>query len=104
MLAHNVYFALTDRSEAAVAALVAACKKHLTAHPGIVFFACGTREPALSRPVNDLDFDVSLHIVFETRAAHDVYQDAPRHHTFVDENKDNWAKVRVFDSEVETAD
>jgi len=103
MLAHNVYFALNDRSEAAVAALVAACKKYLTAHPGIVFFACGTRETGLSRPVNDRDFDVSLHIVFETRDAHDTYQDAPLHHTFVEENRANWAKVRVFDSEVEAA-
>ncbi|HWE37902.1 MAG TPA: Dabb family protein [Isosphaeraceae bacterium] len=102
MLAHNVYFALKDPSEAAVGALLAACKKYLTSHPGIVFFACGKREQELSRPVNDRDFDVSLHIVFETRAAHDAYQDAPLHLTFVEENRDNWAKVRVFDSEVES--
>ena len=47
------------------------------------------------------EFDVSLHIVFETKAAHDAYQDAPLHHTFVEESRDNWAKVRVFDSAVE---
>jgi hypothetical protein len=103
MLAHNVYFALKDPSAAAAETLVAACKKYLTSHPGIVFFACGTRELALSRPVNDLDFNVSLHIVFESKEAHDAYQDAPRHHTFVDENRDGWAKVRVFDSVVEKA-
>src|SRR4051812_17869574 len=103
MLAHNVFFALTDNSEAAVAALVAACKKYLTTHPGIAFFACGSREPSLSRPVNDRDFDVSLHIVFDTKEAHDVYQDAPLHHRFVEENRENWAKVRVFDSAVESA-
>jgi hypothetical protein len=103
MLAHNVYFTLKEPSEANTAALVAACKKYLTAHPGVVFFACGARQPALSRPVNDLEFDVSLHIFFDTRASHDLYQDAPLHHTFVEENRDNWAKVRVFDSEVEQA-
>jgi hypothetical protein len=103
MLAHNVYFTLKDRSEAPVKDLVAACKKSLAAHPGIVFFACGLREPELSRPVNDLEFDVSLHIVFETKAAHDAYQDAPLHHKFVNECRDNWAKVRVFDSAVERA-
>jgi heme-degrading monooxygenase HmoA len=103
MLAHNVYFTLNDRSEAAVAKLVAACKKYLPGHSGIVFFACGTLEKELSRPVNDRDFDVSLHIVFDTRAAHDAYQDAPRHHAFVAECRDNWARVRVFDSEVERA-
>ncbi len=67
MLAHNVYFTLTDRSEAAAEKLVTACKKYLTGHPGVVFFACGTLEKELSRPVNDRDFDVSLHLVFETR-------------------------------------
>src|SRR5215212_4146450 len=100
MLAHNVYFSLKDRSEAARFALIAACKKYLTSHPGTVFFACGTLEPELSRPVNDRGFDVALHIVFESKAAHDTYQDAPRHLAFVEENRDGWANVRVFDSEV----
>ena len=101
MLAHNVYFALKDNSAAAKAKLVAACKKYLSKHPGTVFFAAGTLTEDLNRPVNDRDFDVALHIVFKDRAAHDKYQDAPRHQQFIDENKDNWKKVRVFDSNVE---
>jgi hypothetical protein len=101
MLAHNVYFTFKDRSDASVAQLVAACKKYLSVHPGILFFACGTRESELNRPVNDAEFDVSLHIAFDTKAAHDAYQEAPLHDTFVAENRDNWAKVRVFDSTVE---
>ncbi len=100
-LAHNVFFKLKDSSEANIAALVGACKKYLTGHPGVVFFAAGVLEPELARPVNDRDFDVALHVVFEDRAAHDVYQDAPRHHDFVNENKETWAKVRVFDSIVD---
>lgn len=103
MLAHNVFFTLKDRSEVSRDSLVAACKKYLTAHPGVVFFACGTLQPELSRPVNDRDFDVALHIVFQSRADHDTYQDASAHHTFVEENRENWARVRVFDSEVESA-
>jgi hypothetical protein len=31
-------------------------------------------------------------------AAHDKYQDHERHKKFIDENKGNWDKVRVFDS------
>jgi len=54
------------------------------------------------RPVNDQDFDVALHLVFANRADHDMYQDAPRHLKFVEENKADWAKVRVFDSIIET--
>jgi hypothetical protein len=103
MLAHNVYFTLKDRSEASVGNLIAACRKYLTDHAGILSFACGTREPGLTRAVNDLEFDVSLHILFETKAAHDAYQDAPSHHTFVAECRDNWARARVFDSTVESA-
>ncbi len=58
-------------------------------------------DPSFDRDVNDHDFDVSLHMVFGTRGEHDLYQDAPRHSKFVEANKDTWAKVRVFDSEVE---
>jgi hypothetical protein len=101
LLAHNVYFSLQDSSDAAKAKLVAACKKYLTGHPGTLFFACGTLAKDLARPVNDRDFDVGLHVIFETQAAHDAYQVAPRHEKFIEENKSNWKKVRVFDSAVE---
>ena len=101
MLAHNVYFALHDQSEAAVQKLVAACKKYLTGHPGTVFFACGTPNQELRRSVNDRDFDVSLHMIFESQQAHDTYQEAPLHQQFIGENKSNWRQVRVFDSDVD---
>ncbi len=81
--------------------LVAACKQYLSAHPGTVFFACGTLQKELDRPVNDRQFDVALHVVFESLAAHDAYQDAPLHLKFVEENRANWKQVRVFDSAVE---
>ncbi len=101
MLSHDVYFTLKDRSPAAAQHLVAACKKHLSAHPGTVFFACGTLEPELKRLVNDRDFDVALHVVFKDRASHDRYQAADRHEQFIKENKESWEKVRVFDSMVD---
>jgi hypothetical protein len=100
MLAHNVYFSLTDTSPAAKAKLVAACHKYLKEHQGVVFFAAGTPAEDLAREVNDRDFDVALHIVFRSRADHDRYQDHPQHKRFIDENRTNWAKVRVFDSYV----
>ncbi len=102
MLAHNVYFTLTDASDAAKHALVAACKKYLRDHPGVVFFAAGTLQPELERPVNVRDFDVALHVVFDSLAAHDAYQTAPDHLKFIEENKPNWKQVRVFDSHVES--
>jgi len=101
MLSHDVYFQLKDNSPEAKQKLVAACKKYLTGHEGEVFYAAGTLAESLKREVNDLQFDVALHIVFKDLAAHDKYQDAPRHKAFIEENKDNWKKVRVFDSVVE---
>jgi hypothetical protein len=100
MLGHMVYFTLKDRSPAAVQKLLADCHKYLTDHPGTVFFAAGTLVPDLTRPVNQTDFDVALQVVFESRAAHDAYQAAPRHLQFIEENKPNWAQVRVFDADV----
>ena len=101
LISHDVYFTLKDSSPAAQAKLVGACKKYLSKHPGEVFFAAGTRVKELDRPVNDQDFDVALHIVFRDKAAHDTYQDAPRHKQLIEENKENWKKVRVFDSVVQ---
>jgi hypothetical protein len=102
LLAHNVYFTLKDNSPAACRRLVEACKKYLTVQKGIVYFACGVLEPELARDVNVRDFDVGLHIVFADRAAHDAYQDDPTHIRFIEENKANWTKVRVFDTLVES--
>jgi hypothetical protein len=98
LLVHNVYFSLIDRSEAARQRLVQACRRHLAGHPGIVFFGCGELCAALARDVNDRDWDVGLHIVFKDRAAHDHYQETEAHLAFIAENRDNWARVRVFDT------
>jgi Stress responsive A/B Barrel Domain len=98
MIVHNVFFTLKDASPKAKEKLIEACKKHLTKHPGEIHFYAGPLAEDFKREVNDRDFDVALTIVFQDRKAHDLYQDAPRHKQFIDENKDNWKKVRVFDS------
>jgi len=94
---HVVYFTLKPGIKTADE-MVAACEKYLTGHPGEVFFAAGKRAEAMTREVNDREFDVSLHIVFDSKANHDAYQVAERHDEFIAENKEAWAKVRVFDS------
>jgi hypothetical protein len=99
-LSHGVYFTLKEDTPAARKKLVDSCKKHLTNHPGAVFFSAGTLVEDLNREVNDLDFDVALHVVFENRAAHDKYQTAPRHLKFIEENRETWKQVRVFDAYV----
>ena len=101
MLAHNVYFTLNDPTDENIANLVAACHHFLKDHPGVVFYAAGTCEPELARPVNDRDFQVALHVVFDSRASHDTYQVSDRHQKFIAENNASWKQVRVFDSVVD---
>lgn len=101
MLSHNVFFTLQDDSPEAINSMVAACHKYLKEHPGVVFFAAGTVANEFARPVNDRMFDVALHVVFKDKEAHDIYQTAPDHVKFIEENKPNWKQVRVFDSWVD---
>lgn len=100
MIGHVVFFTLKDNSAAAREKLVAACKKYLDKHPGTVYFSAGVRSPEFDREVNDKDFDVALHLIFKTKADHDKYQDHARHLQFIEENRDNWKQVRVFDSAI----
>ena len=101
VLAHDVYFSLNDNSPEAKRRLVEACLKHLSSHEGCVFMSAGTLGPEFDRPVNDRGYDVSLHLYFQDRAAHDAYQAHPRHKQFIEESRPNWKQVRVFDSWVE---
>ena len=97
-LSHAVFFTLKDKSPQAAVTLVAECRKYLQGHPGEVSFFAGVRATELQREVNDQDFQVSLLVVFKTRADQDRYQTAPRHLDFIKANQAGWAKVRVFDS------
>jgi hypothetical protein len=98
ILAHDVYFSLNDDSPEARQALVEACRKYLSGHEGTRFFAAGSRAVELKRDVNDTDFDVSLHVYFESEAAHEAYQKDARHLEFIGKMQGNWKSVRVFDS------
>ncbi len=97
-LVHDVYFTLNDNSEAARTKLVNDCYEYLSKHPGVVFFVAGERVEAHERDVSIRDWDVGLHIVFKNKNYHDQYQKASDHYKFIDENKENWKSVRVFDS------
>lgn len=97
--AHMVFFTLKDHSEAAVKRFVAACHKYLSEHEGTVSFSVGTIAHDVVEPkVSVRDFDVALHLVFENKEAGAKYLVAPRHLKFVEECKESFAQVRVFDS------
>jgi len=102
-LGHMVFFELKDGSDAAVKKLIAACDEYLSGHEGTLHYSAGARAADLDRDVNQTDFHVALHVVFESRAAHDAYQTAPRHLKFIEENQDDWKSVKVFDSYIDTS-
>ncbi len=97
-LAHNVFFTLEDSSDSAIEALIEDCYTYLKDSPGIIYFAAGRLVQEHNREVNISDFHVGLHVVFADKPYHDKYQAAEKHITFVDRNKGNWVKVRVFDT------
>jgi hypothetical protein len=97
-LAHIVFFSLAEPNDENRAKLVEGCKKYLDKHDGVVYFGVGVNAPEYNREVNDRDYDVALHLVFETGKHQDAYQTHPRHVKFVEECQGLWKKVRVFDS------
>jgi hypothetical protein len=102
-LAHTVFFALKDHSTAERKRFIASCQKYLTDHDGVVSFAVGTiAEDVVEPGASVRDFDVSLHVVFLSKAAEQKYLVHPRHTQFVDENKASFEQVRVFDSYLES--
>lgn len=98
MYAHMVFFELKEPNQANADKLVAACHKYLSDMPGAIYYSAGTRAKEADRPVNDTKFDVALHVVFKDQASHDQYQTAPQHLKFIEQNKELWSGVRVFDS------
>jgi Stress responsive A/B Barrel Domain len=101
VIAHNVYFTLKDNSPESKRALLDACHKYLSHHPGTIHFWCGVLAEDHVRDVNDRDWEVGLHVIFEDKAAHDYYHDHPDHQQFVAETQPNWAASRVFDTWLE---
>jgi hypothetical protein len=101
-LAHMVFFTLASDTPENQQKLIDGAEKHLSGHDGVVYFSVGALAKDLKREVNDREFQVALHLVFENKAAYEKYAPHPRHNKFIEENKALWSKVRVFDSYVNT--
>lgn len=97
-LAHMVFFTLKDRTKGAREAMAAHCHKYLSGHDGVLYFSVGTIAEDVVEPVSDRDFDIALHLVFDSKESELKYIDAPRHKEFVAGGRAMWSRVRVFDS------
>ncbi|HYG40208.1 MAG TPA: Dabb family protein [Cytophagales bacterium] len=51
-----------------------------------------------NRPVIDTSYSFSLLTVFDDKKGHDIYQEHPVHLKFIEDCKNLWTKVQVYDS------
>ena len=54
---------------------------------------------ATSRPVVDSTYDFSVSVVMADLEAHDKYQDDPVHLEFIENFKNYWTKVQIYDAD-----
>jgi hypothetical protein len=95
---HHVYFWLKEeRQGAADRAEFEKALSGLFEIPGIVSGRWAVPAKVQIRPVCDQSWDYALDMKFDSVAAHDVYQEHPAHHAFIQGYKDWWAKVLVTD-------
>jgi len=97
-LAHMVFFTLKDHSKESRQAFAASCEKYLRDIEGATYFSVGIIAEDVEEPPSVKDWDVALHAVFRDKATKAKYLEHPQHKQFVEANRQQFAKVRVFDS------
>ena len=97
---HVVYFWPRENGSPEDTALLAeGARRNLSSIPGVLRFAVGT--PAgTQRDVVDNSYAVALILEFATAADHDIYQDHADHHKFLEECKQYWSRVQVYDTDI----
>ena len=77
--------------------LAEGARRHLSDIPGVlriqVGFPAGT-----PREVVDNSYGVALMLEFAGMADHDLYQNHPDHHRFIEECRELWSKVQIYDT------
>ncbi len=97
MFVHHVYFWLKNPDNTEDLNKLARGIQNLSAVNNIKMFHLG--KPAdTNRDVIDFSYSLSLLLVFENKLHHDSYQVDPIHLAFVDNCKELWSKVIVYDS------
>jgi hypothetical protein len=72
--------------------------KELFEIPEIKAYHLGVPAKVPERSVLDNSYTYSYLVFFENQQGHDIYQDHPIHHKFINDCKHLWSKVVVYDS------
>lgn len=92
---HMVFFWLKPETD--IADFQRATENFLMQVPEIVNYHLG--EPAgTPREVVNNTYSVSLVVTFASKEDQDIYQKHQAHLKYIDENKDKWTDVKIFDS------
>ena len=75
----------------------ASLKKFIDGSPQVLTQHIG-RAAGTDREVVDNSYQYCLVVTFASSGDHDVYQADPAHHAFIEECKDLWDRVQVYDS------
>ncbi|MFM8639858.1 MAG: Dabb family protein, partial [Planctomycetota bacterium] len=76
--------------------LVADCDRALPGIPGVAAYSCGVPLD-MGRSNVTKDYDVGIYVGFADASAYRGYLDDPRHLALVEEWRDGWKAVRIFD-------
>ncbi len=99
MLVHSVYFYLkegvSDGEKADFRQSVAALGNIETVHA----LYLGSPAATPDRPVIEKGYALALTVLFRTIEDHNVYQEHTNHLKFIQENRNLWKKVVVYDAD-----
>jgi hypothetical protein len=96
-IVHAVFFELKPGlSDAQVRDFIEGCYR-LADIPSVRQIEVGPRDERMQREVNDQKFGIGLVVYFDDKAGHDLYQDHPIHLEMIQNHREKWAGVRVFD-------
>ena len=100
MLIHVVYFWLNDNAPADEAAKLAeSCRSLLGKIPTVRHLWAGGPAETPRRDVVDASYAVGLIVVLDDAGkSHEVYQEHPLHKQFIEQHKQHWKKVQIYDS------
>ncbi len=99
MLVHTVYFWLKPDLTAAQRAEFRRGVESLGGIKAVDRIYVGTPAKTEKRPIIDDSYSVALTVLCKDLAAHDAYQVDPIHLKFIEQCKQFWTRVQIYDAE-----
>ena len=96
--AHMFFFQLSDTSKELVDHFIGLCVKYLSDYAGQRHFSVGYRALEMNRPVNAKDFEIAVHMIFDTFESYVEYAKSDRHNEFITQSAGMSPERIIYDS------